>query len=136
MKWKNSYSVTIPLIDAQHKQLFRMSDQLDADLKEGLRAKEIEKTLIQMGEYATKHFQIEEKCMEDVNYPGLQQQKEIHKQFRESFQAMYEDFQKNGLSQEIVDSLRRDLTNWIRDHVLGIDQQFGEFCKNRKESQG
>lgn len=134
MKWKQDYSIGIPVVDAQHKQLFRMSDQLDADLKEGLQAAEIEETLVHMGEYATRHFQVEEKYMAESKYPGLEQQRTVHWEFGRSFQDTYENFKKNGLSQEVVDSLRRDLTNWIRDHVMGIDQQFGEYYKKRQET--
>lgn len=134
MKWKGRYSVGISVLDAQHKQLFRMSDQLDADLKQGLRSEEIEETLVHMGEYATRHFQMEEKYMEEVGYPGLAQQRKIHCQFTNTFRSMYEDFKENGLTQGVVESLRRDLTNWIRDHVVGIDQQFGEYYKKRKEA--
>ncbi len=132
MKWVKEYSVAIPILDAQHKQLFRMSDQLDSDLKQGLRSEEIEETLVHMGEYATRHFQMEEKYMEEVDYPGIDQQRKIHCQFAKTFQDMYEDFKENGLSQEVVEALRRDLTKWIRDHVIGIDQQFGEYYKKRK----
>lgn len=136
MKWKERYSVGIPVLDAQHKQLFRMSDQLDGDLKQGLRSEEIEETLVHMGEYATRHFQMEEKYMTEVEYPGLEQQQKIHGKFTETFHGMYEDFKENGLSQGVVEGLRRDLTNWIRDHVVGIDQQFGEYYKKWKGQQG
>lgn len=132
MKWKNEYSLGISLLDAQHKQLFRLSDQLDADLEKGVRAGEVEEMLVHLGEYAARHFAMEEKYMEEVSYPGLDEQRKIHQYFISNFTGMYENFQENGLTQEVVQSLRRDLTNWIRDHVTGIDQLFGVYCKNRE----
>jgi hemerythrin len=88
--------------------------------------------LIHMGEYAARHFTMEEKYMEAINYPGLAEQQEIHKDFATHFSGLYKDFQENGLTRELVETLRRELTGWIRDHVTGIDQQFGVYYKNRQ----
>jgi len=120
------------VVDAQHKQLFRLSDELDAALKAGIRADGIDSLLIHMGEYAARHFTMEEKYMAESKYPGLTEQQETHKAFATRFAEIYEDFKNTGLTQEIVETLRRELSDWVREHVTGIDQRFGEYFKKRQ----
>ena len=127
MKWKRKYALGISVVDAQHKQLFRLSDELDAEVQAGIRLEEIDAMLLHIGEYAARHFALEEKYMTDSNYPGLAEQQETHQAFAARFAEIYDDFKDKGLNREIVDALRNELTDWIRDHVTGLDQRFGRY---------
>jgi hemerythrin len=133
MEWDDEYALGITVIDAQHKQLFRLSNELDAALKSGIRADEIDSLLIHMGEYAARHFTMEEKYMVESGYPGLGEQQEAHKAFAKRFAEIYMDFKNDGLGREITETLRRELTDWVREHVIGIDQQFGEYCRGNQQ---
>ncbi len=134
MEWKKKYALGIPVVDTQHRQLFRLSNELDAELEAGIRSEEIDAMLIHMGEYAARHFTMEEKYMVESNYPGLAEQQEAHRAFADRFVEIYEEFQKKGLNRELVDTLRRELTDWVRKHVTGLDQRFGTYYRDRQST--
>lgn len=94
MRWKDEYALGISVVDAQHKQLFRISDELDKQLTTGIRAEEIDTILTRMGEYAARHFSMEEKYMAESNYPGRAEQQDAHKAFTVRFAELYENFRE------------------------------------------
>ncbi len=130
MEWNTKYALGIPVVDTQHRQLFRLSDELDTALETGIRPEEIDAMLIHMGEYAARHFAMEEKYMAESNYPGLAEQQATHQTFANRFAEIYLNFKEKGLNREIVDTLRRELTDWVREHVTGLDQRFGTYYKD------
>ncbi len=127
MEWKDEYALGISVVDAQHKQLFRLSGELDQKLSAGIQPEEIDAMLVHMGEYAARHFTMEEKYMAESNYPGLKEQKDAHKAFSALFTELYEKFKKTGPTEEVTATLRMELVNWIKDHVSGLDQRFGDY---------
>jgi len=135
MEWKEEYALGIPVVDAQHKQLFRLSDELDAALQEGIQREEVDAMLVHMGEYASRHFTMEEKYMTTSQYPGLAEQQETHRAFAARFAELHQEVKENGLSQELTNNLQRELTDWVREHVTGLDQRFGAYYRERQEQQ-
>ncbi len=131
VKWNKKYALGIAAIDAQHKQLFRLSDDLDMALQNGIRSENLNALLIRLKQYATRHFTLEEKQMADLNYPGLAEQQETHKEFVHRFSRLHQQFAASGLSAKLTNLLQQELSTWIRDHVTGMDQQFGKFYKSR-----
>lgn len=131
MQWQDEYELGISVLDAQHKQLFRLCGELDVALASGIRPHEVEAFLTHMAQYATRHFAMEEKYMADSEYPGLAEQQEVHQAFTTRFGEMYDDFKEKGMTRETVEILHRELIDWVHNHVIGIDQDFGTFYKNR-----
>ena len=132
MKWNKKYALGIPAIDAQHKQLFRLSDELDAALESGIRLEDLDALLVHLKQYAARHFSLEEKHMADFNYPHLAEQRETHRTFVFRFGELHEQLRNEGLTAEITSLLQQELGDWIRNHVTGMDQQFGAFCASRR----
>lgn len=132
MKWNKKYGVGIAAIDAQHKQLFRLNDELEDALKAGMRPEDLDALLVHIGKYAVRHFTLEETHMARVKYPGLTQQQETHKAFVNRFTDIRENFARDGLSREIIDTLHNELIDWIREHITSMDQQFGKYYNRRQ----
>jgi len=132
MEWKEEYAMGIPVVDTQHRQLFRLSNELEAELANGISEQEIDAMLVHLAEYAARHFTMEEKYMRESGYPGLTEQQEEHQAFAGRFGELHARFREEGLSREIADTLRRELTDWIHDHVTGIDQRFGDYIRGKK----
>ncbi|HHL32977.1 MAG TPA: bacteriohemerythrin [Desulfobulbaceae bacterium] len=131
MKWNKKYTLGIAAIDAQHKQLFRLSDDLDSALQAGIRTEDLDSLLLQLKQYAARHFTLEERQMADLNYAGLVEQQETHKKFVHRFSELHQQLATDGLSAELINLLQQELSGWIRDHVTGMDQEFGSFYKSR-----
>ena len=130
MKWKREYELGIPVIDTQHKQLFRFGTELEDALKRGLKVSSITDLLINVKQYTARHFYIEEKYMDDISYPELPKQKEAHTAFVIRFSEIQEKFDKEGISPALVDMIRNELISWIDSHITGMDQEFGDYYRN------
>ncbi|HHB76829.1 MAG TPA: bacteriohemerythrin [Desulfobulbus sp.] len=131
MKWNKKYALGIAAIDAQHRQLFRLSDDLDAALQNGIRTEDLDALLLRLKQYAARHFTLEERQMADLNYAGLVEQQKKHEEFVHRFGDLHQQLTTDGLSAELANLLQQELSGWIRDHVTGMDQQFGSFYKSR-----
>ncbi|HID69719.1 MAG TPA: bacteriohemerythrin [Desulfobacterales bacterium] len=135
MRWKKEYNIGIPIIDTQHKQLFRFSDELQMAISSGLKQSNLKELLINVKQYVARHFTVEEKLMMDSNYPGLDEQLKAHAGFTNRFDEFFDDFQESGLTPELVNGMKKELIDWIGKHITGIDQKFGGFYKEYQARQ-
>ena len=133
MQWKNEFKIGIPIIDAQHKQLFRYDDELNTALTNGLKRSDVDNILRQLGFYVVRHFTLEEQYMEASSYPHLSEQIETHLYFTNRLVELQEEFVQNGLRPTVVQAIQKELGLWIKNHVLGLDQAFGVYYKDRGE---
>jgi hemerythrin len=134
MKWKKKYEISVPLIDSQHEQLFTYAEDLHNAMKKGVAPSTIRDVLTKLQRYAITHFTMEEKKMADVEYPGLAIQQQAHKHFNDLFLEIANDFEENGLSPALVDTINNELTNWIKSHVTGLDKEFGYYNKQYQKN--
>ena len=131
MQWNKKYALGIAAIDAQHKQLFRLSNELDTALASGIRPQDLDALLAGLKQYAARHFTLEERHMAELNYEGLGEQQQAHAEFVDRFDSLHQQLASDGLSAELTSRLQQELADWLRDHVTGMDQQFGRFYKSR-----
>ena len=129
MQWKDEFKIGIPLIDTQHKQLFRFNAELEDSIQKGLKVSDVSALLLQIQQYVARHFAMEEKYMEEINYPSLEEQKEAHTAFTAKFQEIQDGFNEEGLTGELVDKIHNELIAWVTNHVTGMDQAIGDFYK-------
>ncbi|NLW22513.1 MAG: hemerythrin family protein [Tissierellia bacterium] len=132
-KWKDEFSVNIKSVDEQHKEIFRIGNDLYdiISIRDGVdRYDEIMDALNRLRDYAVYHFDYEEKLMEENGYPKLEQ----HKRQHEAFIAKV-----NAIDQEAVDESQRKVgmdlivfvANWIENHILKTDMEYKEFLNKK-----
>jgi len=132
MDWQEKFKIGIPVIDTQHKHLFLANTELNEALSQGLRPAAIDKCLTQVGLYVARHFAMEEQYMTASSYPGLAEQLEAHRSFIRRFTEIKNDFEQNGLSPNVVNAIQNELSAWLKDHILGLDQAFGSYYQKNK----
>jgi hemerythrin-like metal-binding protein len=122
VSWKNSYSVRIPQIDAQHKGLIDLIKQLYAAMQAGKALEATSKTLDELAHYAETHFACEENLMAEHRYSGLAAHRQQHIGFTERVWDLREKFRAGRLtiSIETLEFLR----NWLADHILNSDRAY------------
>jgi hemerythrin-like metal-binding protein len=124
MPWKSSYSVGEHSIDAQHKQIIELINDLHRVLnsqQEGSRAR-IKAVLDQLVHYTVTHFQHEEQVMLECGYPDLNNHKAIHSQLKRRTVAMCAHLE--ALTERDVLSYLRD---WWSGHILEHDKAYAPF---------
>lgn len=128
--WDDAYLLHLPVIDAQHKQIIAALSELETAVSDGITSAKVEELLTRVQHYAVRHFAIEERHMEESNYPGLARQQAAHQEFREKFTRFQSDYRNAGLSPALLTTMQRELSLWIKQHVTGLDQTFGNYYRH------
>ena len=131
IRWDDSLSVNVELIDEQHKMLIqRLADLSDA-FRRGLEQNKVMQTLEFMIDYTDFHFSAEEKVMEENDYPGLDEQKRQHEEFKRTLNNIVEDYKEEGTTTAIAESINVFLLNWLIKHIKGTDSKLGAFLTEK-----
>lgn len=132
MIWSDEYKIGLPAIDSQHKRLFQLIKELNEALDAGLRLVNVERLLAGLDQYKTRHFQLEEKYMQESNYPGIEEQQKAHKYFTQRFKELGEELKKTGITPDIIKTIKGELSDWLKEHVTGLDLEFGKYYQEQE----
>jgi hemerythrin len=130
MTWKESYSVRLPNIDAQHKRLFDLINQLHDAMSKGHANDVMGKTLAELVNYTKTHFQAEEALLKSKNYPELAAHQQQHHKFTDQVMQFQKDFNEGRTSVSI--QTLNFLRDWLTKHILEIDQRYSAFMTGKK----
>ncbi len=129
IKWDDSLSVGIDLIDSQHKELINKIQDLSEAVATTRGLEKILQTLEFMIKYTEFHFGTEERHMRNLCYPGIDSHLRQHNEFVQTLNHMIEDFEEDGATKALSNSLNTYLINWLIKHIKSTDRKFGEFLK-------
>ena len=131
IKWTPDLAVGIELIDTQHKMLIKRLDDLKKSMAQQQGPASISSTLNFLVEYTNFHFGTEEKHMAANDYPQLEAHKQQHEAFKKILSDLEEDFEEEGATQALVESIDTLLVDWLFKHIKAIDVAFGTFLKDK-----
>lgn len=133
LKWSDKYLIGIETIDDQHKHLIEVINRFNERLNtpksnhdESFRA-----AVKDAVEYVKYHFSAEQDLMQNINYPRLNEQKQMHNKFiAELLEEVnkYEHGDKNAPNR-----LMRFLKEWVQNHISIEDAKIGIFLGKHKE---
>ncbi len=129
MEWKEIYSVRVKEFDRQHKRLIDMINELHWAIKTGRGKAVVSYILTEMIDYATTHFEAEEKYMSGFEFPGYAQHKAEHN----AFALKVLDFQKRYSrgSITLTFEVMNFLEEWLIKHIQGTDKKYGTFLNTK-----
>ena len=125
--WDDSLSIGVELIDDEHKMLIQKLRDLSEAFDQGLEKNKILKTLDFLIDYTEFHFTDEERVMKQSDYPGLEEQRQQHEEFRQTLNHILEDYQDEGPTKSLAESVNVFLVNWLFGHIKGSDLKLGKF---------
>lgn len=126
--WDPSLALGHAEIDAQHEEIFRRYGALVAAMEAGEQA-DIGLLFDFLAEYALKHFAAEEQVMAACQYPGANVHAAAHARFVREFTELRALFDGNGPSPGIAVKTRTWIGDWLRAHIMGVDQGLARFLK-------
>ncbi|MGA1865966.1 MAG: bacteriohemerythrin [Thermoplasmatota archaeon] len=127
IEWDQSLSVGVEIIDAQHRMLIARLDDLSKALEQHREGALILKTLDFLSKYTHFHFDEEEKKMKESAYPHYEEHHRLHLEFIEKLMEMEQDFEEDGVTRALGESVNTFLWNWLVDHIREVDTRFGKF---------
>jgi hemerythrin len=121
IEWRDSFRVSIPQVDMEHRHLFQLVKELDLAT--------VERTIEELLDYVVMHFSNEQELMERCGYPGFEQHLKLHEQFGNQVA----EFLGNGepWSEARVQTVRRFLNKWLIGHIMTHDLRFGRWYLDR-----
>jgi hemerythrin len=127
IEWNDSYSVKIPSIDAQHKQLMGYLNQLFDAMMEGKGGDVVTPILDSLVSYTREHFALEEGYFARCGYPDAAAHKEEHQKLI----AQVADFQVQVHRKEakVTTDLMDFLKNWLIKHIRGTDMKYSAHLR-------
>jgi len=131
IKWDDSLSVGVDIIDAQHKVLIEKLGESARALSENQGTSIVAQTLDFLSDYTDMHFSTEEKNMMTFDYPGYQLHLDAHNEFKESLQLIVTDFKEEGATSALSHSINFHMMNWLWNHINHVDKAFGSFMKEK-----
>ena len=126
LKWKDEYSMNEANIDTQHKELFKLSNEIYKLVEAGVDDYEhIRKLFLALNDYGIEHFIYEEMYMEEQGYPDLKEHIKQHKEFSDRVRDLCINKEAH------VKDIGEFVSTWLVEHVLHEDMEYREFVNNR-----
>jgi hemerythrin len=127
INWADVMSVKNAQMDADHKQLVNLINELYSAMWLDQAATVIQKCLDSLKQYVQYHFQAEEEMMAKASFPGLKAHQEVHRKFIEAVADMEKRWQDGDLdvSEQMMDMLQ----GWLVDHIMKVDMQYTDYLE-------
>ncbi|MBF0175301.1 MAG: hemerythrin family protein [Magnetococcales bacterium] len=116
-KWSEELSVNVPTIDADHKKLFILLNDLFAACFAGVGNEVVHETLQALTDYSQYHFSREESLLQELGCPDIEKQIHEHRYFI----GQLGDIARQGTAtngEEVVLFLK----DWLLHHILEVDK--------------
>ena len=122
--WKPFYSVGEPTIDAQHKQIIGMINELYTAVVAHKTDVDLKSIMDRLMQYTSRHFQHEEQLMRDWGFPELASHLLLHEQLRRRTLDL-----RNHLTLVTAQDLLAFLKDWWCNHIQDEDKAYTPYLE-------
>jgi hemerythrin-like metal-binding protein len=127
-KWSNAHTIYVPEIDAEHRAIYRLGDELHKALLAGAEPAQLKPIVANLLESAEQHFRQEERLMRAIHYDALAWHKRQHDAARKRAKALAKDIEDGDTAAS--GELLQFLSDWMRDHMAVADRMMGARLRN------
>jgi hemerythrin len=133
VEWDDRYLVGIPLVDDQHKELIRLTNDLYLSCLQGDEAARasFKEAIRATVEYVKFHFGAEEQILKNVNYPEFATHKKQHEEFVKQVLEEVKNFEEG--KKFVPNMFVRFLRDWTLTHIAVSDKQYAEYILDLKK---
>jgi len=119
LKWKPSYSLGIPSVDMEHREMIEMINGVYASLEENAGLDRVEAALGDIYAGIASHFALEERHMREAGYQEYEEHKDEHEDLLDQIRDMMDEYADNPQSGR--ESLQKSLSDWFGNHFATFD---------------
>jgi len=128
-QFSKRYSVLVDAMDADHQRIFDYINRIHAMTK----ARESMQAQIDvfrdLAAFTREHFAREEELMEAKGFPGLNEQRDQHRNLLETVDG-YIAAGERGEKINLIGAMNF-LNQWLLNHIMKSDQQYGEYFQDK-----
>jgi len=119
IEWKENYSVGVPAVDAEHRELIELINTLYDGMRLNEREPDVMAFLGEIYARIASHFALEELLMRRHEYDEYREHKRDHEQLLEEIRDIMDDYEDGRMLDE--DELARRLDRWFSEHFRTRD---------------
>ena len=127
MKWTQEYSLGIREIDEQHKRIVELFSKINTAIDGGAGWSAINYDILELLDFAQKHFVFEEALMRLYGYQEIIGHAESHL----IFVAKIVEVQRQSLQKTTTDIALKELQqfsyDWLKKHILEEDKKYADY---------
>lgn len=116
IEWKESYSVGVPAVDHEHKELISLVNALQVALVGDAGEDEIDRALGELMRGISAHFALEERFMAEHRYDRLAEHKADHERLLDELRDLME-----GRAEGPAEAVSERLGDWFAVHFRTHD---------------
>lgn len=134
----NRYSTSVDKMDEQHKQLFKLLNDLHTAMEEGHADEEVGEILQELEDYTEYHFNDEENMMKDCGFASdCSECFHDHQDMHDTFETKVGELrEKHENGEYITMDVLQFARDWLDAHIAGDDQDqnYGNFIRQEFDS--
>jgi hemerythrin-like metal-binding protein len=127
-KWSKAHSVYLPEIDAEHRAIFQLGDELHKAVLAGADSAVLQPILVNLRETTEQHFRHEERLMRAIHYTAFDWHKRQHDAVRKRAKAAAR--RVAGGDSAAAGELVEFLSEWQRGHMAVADRMMSARLRN------
>jgi hemerythrin-like metal-binding protein len=135
LAWDESFSVGVPKMDADDKQIFTYLNELTDSMMGKSDAQRFERVLVSLLNFTVCHMLNEEVMLFKSGYPMFHIHVKEHEKYLREVRGLYVRFLGGGVDSKILSAeLISVLTELLQEHILKSDKQYGKFLVGDKST--
>lgn len=127
LEWTDDLKTGDEGIDADHREILERIRAFQAAYHAGQGEETLVPLMQYLEGYIERHFAEEEHLMLTRRYPALALHKQVHEEFKETFDGLLQRVRAEGPGVETVTNLYFLLDQWFRVHLAIFDTSMAQF---------
>jgi hemerythrin len=127
--WDQKLETGITEIDEQHRLIFRRADAVLEAVAAGEAGPEVKRTIQFRADYASLHFETEERYMRAAGFPEADAHAEIHARINRRIIEVAGEFNAHGASQALVADVDAMMRGWLTMHIMEKDRAVADWIQ-------
>ena len=119
LNWKSSYSLGIPSVDLEHRELIGLINKLYGHLDLDSAPNDIDACLEDIYAGIASHFALEERHMREAAYVEFEAHKDEHEDLLDQIRDMMDEFADDPVAGR--EMLQSTLADWFGQHFATFD---------------
>ncbi len=134
MQWRDEFAIGVPFVDADHKVLVDLINQVAGSLNDPEEYATLGSVLSALSDYTDYHFAREEALMRDCSYDGFESHHALHEALKKRVHQLRDIYQadpKMLKGQEVLAFLE----HWLVDHICKHDKAYAGAVAGNAEAE-